>query len=118
MFVNAFREAQGDIATLLNDSAAIAQLNAETHCAVATNAALLAQANVAQDTLPRVRNIIEVFLYVVLPVVVLMCLVSSPTAAANILAFYILLGPAWIALWPVMFAVLNFLMTLRLAAKA
>ena len=59
MFVNAFREAQGDIATLLNDPAAIAQLNAETQGAVATNAALLAQANVAQDALPRVRNIIE-----------------------------------------------------------
>jgi conjugal transfer mating pair stabilization protein TraG len=117
MFVNAFREAQGDIATLLNDPAAIAQLNAETQGAVATNAALLAQANVAQDTLPRVRNITEVFLYVVFPLVVLFCLVSSPTAAANILAFYIL-GLAWIALWPVMFAVLHFLMTLHLAAKA
>lgn len=117
MFVNVFREAQGDIAILLNDPAAIAQLNAETQAAAATNAGLIAQANFAQETLPRVRNIIEVFLYVVFPVVVLLCLVSSPQAAANILAFYIL-GLAWIALWPVLFAVLNFLMTLHLAAKA
>ncbi|MHB8697661.1 MAG: conjugal transfer protein TraG N-terminal domain-containing protein [Sulfuricaulis sp.] len=68
-------------------------------------------AKVAEQTLPMVRNTIEVIAYAVFPIVFLTCLLPFEAAITALKGYlYTLL---WIQLWPPLYAVLNLVVTLE-----
>lgn len=65
--------------------------------------------NVAQNTIPKLRNVIEVILYAVFPITLLMMIVAGTKAIGVIKAYFI--GLLWIQLWAPLYAVMNYLVS-------
>jgi conjugal transfer mating pair stabilization protein TraG len=65
--------------------------------------------NVAQNTIPKLRNVIEVIIYAVFPIILLMMIVGGTKGVAVIKAYFISL--MWIQLWAPLYAVMNYLVS-------
>jgi conjugal transfer mating pair stabilization protein TraG len=65
--------------------------------------------NVAQNTIPKLRNVIEVILYAVFPIILLMMIVGGTQGVAVIKAYFI--GLMWIQLWAPLYSVMNYLIS-------
>ncbi|MCC7005675.1 MAG: conjugal transfer protein TraG N-terminal domain-containing protein [Ottowia sp.] len=117
MFNNVWREAGGNIAQMLQDPGAVSAMNAATMAAAQTNTTLRAQTIMAEETLPRFHNAIEFILIAIFPIILPLMVTQTADKARAVLMNYFS-TMAWVALWPMLFAVLNFLMTINLARKA
>lgn len=117
MFNNVWREAGGNIPQMLQDPGAVSAMNAATMAAAQTNTTLRAQTIMAEETLPRFHNAIEFILIAIFPIILPLMVTQSVDKARAVLTNYFS-TMAWVALWPMLFAVLNFLMTINLARKA
>lgn len=117
MFNNVWREAGGDLPRMLQDPGAVAAVNAATIATAQSNTAMRAQVIMGEETLPRLHNIIEFILIAMFPVILPLMLVQAPERAIAVLKNYFS-SFAWIALWPMLFSVLSFLMTINLSRKA
>lgn len=109
MFNNIWREAGSELPILLNDPARVAQVSAMAGVGQAAQKAAASQniiSSLAKETLPHMRNWIEAILIAMFPLVLVMILVSPANASRQILSGYFM-GFFWIALWPVMFAIIN-----------
>lgn len=117
MFNNLWRDAGGELPVLLNDPAAAQQAAAKSIAAAQINSSLRTQAIFAEDTIPRIRNYVEIMLVYLFPFLVAYVLALSAEEAKAAVKFYFM-SFAWIALWPMLFAILNFAATLHLRTKA
>jgi len=67
----------------------------------------------ADDTMPKLRNAVEILTYALFPIVVLIIVVSGQFAVTFLKAF---LGSLlWVQLWPPLYAVTNFIMNTKAA---
>ncbi len=117
MFNNVWRQAGAELPAMLNDPARVNEVNAlmsSAQAAVATNGSLSSMAILAKDTLPTVRNYAEAIIYAVFPIILVLCLISGGEGAKRILGAYAK-TVAWVALWPMMFAVINGLSLMHLS---
>jgi hypothetical protein len=111
---NAMINAMGDAAALrsqrTNDPTAIMVGMAEAQAKVSTNTSWITGAKVAEEAMPLIRNGIEAILYASFPVIVLMTLVVTGRTAVKLVSSYAS-TLLWIQLWPVLYAVLNYMAT-------
>lgn len=117
MFNNIWRESAGNIAQILQDPGAVSAMNAATLAAAQTNTTLRAQTIMAEETLPRFHNAIEFILIALFPIILPIMVTQAADKAKAVLMNYFA-TMVWVALWPMLFAILNFLMTINLARKA
>ncbi|WP_127471975.1 conjugal transfer protein TraG N-terminal domain-containing protein [Thiomicrorhabdus aquaedulcis] len=65
--------------------------------------------NVAQSAIPKLRNVIEVVLYAVFPIILLMIIVGGTKGLVVVKSYFISL--LWIQLWAPLYAVMNFMVS-------
>ena len=78
-----------------------------------TNSSYIAMANIAQSSMPKVRNAIELIQYAIFPIILIFIVVAGHKALA-VLAGYVK-SLVWIQLWPPLYAVVNYMMNVHAA---
>ncbi len=76
-----------------------------------TNSSYLAMANIAKSSMPKVRNAIELIQYAIFPIILIFVIVAGH-AGLPILAGYVR-SLMWIQLWPPLYAVVNYMMSVH-----
>jgi conjugal transfer mating pair stabilization protein TraG len=71
--------------------------------------------NMAHNTIPKIRNVIESILYAVFPIILLMIIVGGTKGLVVIKSY--LIGLVWIQLWAPLYAVMNFIISVQDAKK-
>jgi len=111
LVVNSFKKNGAFTAVEMNDPAAT-MLNLSTAQTILhTKNAYRTMADVMKETLPLIRNTIEVIIYAVFPFTFLMLLLPIGTALMALKAFVTTL--MWLQLWAPLYAILNMVMTTR-----
>lgn len=112
---NAVIDAQYTIPAQIGDAASAATNLAQAQAVRQTGDAYKAMAKLAEGTMPKARNAIELVQYAVFPIILLLTLVAGHHGG-SVLKMYA--GSLlWIQLWPPLYAVMNFLMNVQ-AQKA
>jgi conjugal transfer mating pair stabilization protein TraG len=99
----------------MNDPAMAQLALATAQAQVTTEMGLRTTANIVEESLPLVRNVIEVVVISVFPFVFLMFLLPPRAAGAALKAYGMTL--MWIQLWPPLYAVLNLVTTMAMASQ-
>ncbi|MDD5296547.1 MAG: conjugal transfer protein TraG N-terminal domain-containing protein [Rhodocyclaceae bacterium] len=108
---NAVIDAQYLIPSQLGD-AATAAVNLDAARAVrSTNQSYALMAKLASSTMPKVRNIIELTLYAIFPLVVLIIVAAGHYGGVAFRGYATSL--IWVQLWPPLYAVMHYIMTLH-----
>lgn len=108
---NAVIDAQYTIPSQIGDAATAATNLAQAQAVRQTSDSYKAMAKLAEGTMPKVRNAIELVQYAVFPIILLLTLVAGHHGLA-VLKMYA--GSLiWIQLWPPLYAVMNFLMNVQ-----
>lgn len=110
MVANITGDSGAVLAQELNDPAAAQLALAHAQATAVTRSSYLTMAKVAQDSLPKIRNVIEVVVLAVFPFVFLMTLMPARTAVMALKSYAITL--LWIQLWPPLYAVLNMVVSI------
>lgn len=116
MFNNMWREGGTELPALLNDPARAAEVSAMAGAAMAATQAKGSQSVVtklSQETIPHLRNWLEVMLYSLFPVVLVMLILTKADNAFNVLASYFS-GFFALGLIPIFFAIINHMSLLLL----
>lgn len=110
MMLNVFADTQQFISVATADPAAVMLAATRANATAQMNMSYTTQGRMAEQALPIIRNATEGILFAVFPVICLLLVASEGQALGRIAKsyFYALL---WVELWPVMFAVLNFIAT-------
>lgn len=115
--INAFQAADLLSAQDANDPSAAMIGLATAQATAQTNAQQITSGRIASQAMPLVRNAIEAVLYGLFPFILLMALLTGGMAGYQMLKMYGL-GLIWIALWPPVYAIINYLNTLAIAKNA
>ena len=109
--MNAVIDASYTVPTQLGDAASAATNYAQAAAIRQTSDSYKAMAKVAEGTMPKVRNAIELIQYAVFPIILLLTVVAGHHGL-SVLKMYA--GSLiWIQLWPPLYAIMNFLMTFQ-----
>lgn len=112
---NAVIDAQYAIPAQIGDSASAATNLAQAQAVRQTSDSYKAMAKLAEGTMPKVRNAIELVQYAVFPIILILTLIAGHHGG-TVLKMYA--GSLiWIQLWPPLYAIMNFLMNVQ-AQKA
>jgi conjugal transfer mating pair stabilization protein TraG len=76
-----------------------------------TNTAYLAMANIAQSSMPKLHNAIELIQYAIFPIILIFIIVAGHHGM-TILKVYVM-SLVWIQLWPPLYAVVNYIMNVH-----
>lgn len=120
MFNAVWRDAGASLPAMMNDPALASEMTAMAGAAQAAQANAAANNSVsilAQEGIPQFRNWIEAIFYGIFPIVVVLCVWTTPEGAKKIIGGYLMIL-VWIGLWPVLFALINQLSLLHLKTKA
>lgn len=108
MVLNAFTNSQATIAAMNNDPQATRISFAVTSAEQSSAISYRAMAEVAQAALPKLRNAVELITYAIFPVVFLL-IIAAGSKAGFVLKSYVM-TLLWVQLWPLLYAIINFLM--------
>lgn len=112
---NAVIDAQYTIPSQIGDAASAATNLAQAQAVRQTSDSYKAMAKLAEGTMPKVRNAIELVQYAVFPIILILTLIAGHHGG-TVLKMYA--GSLiWIQLWPPLYAIMNFLMNVQ-AQKA
>ena len=76
-----------------------------------TNSSYRAMANIAESSMPKVRNAIELIQYAIFPIILIFVIVAGHKGMA-VLKTYVM-SLMWIQLWPPLYAVVNYMMNVH-----
>jgi conjugal transfer mating pair stabilization protein TraG len=116
ILINATADAVAVRAASLNDPATMMLAMMRTQAVAQMNAGNIVQGRIAEEALPMVRNITEGILFACFPILVILLVASEPRVMGTLFKSY---GYTliWVELWPLMFAVVNYLQTLAAAKQ-
>lgn len=108
--INAINDASLLIGQKINDAPAMMLAVGRAQAVAQTNASWINSGKVAEEGLPVIRNVIEALVYALFPVWVLLVLLTSGKETVSAIKNYsaVLI---FIQLWPVLYAILNYLAT-------
>lgn len=108
MMVNLWSRVPGSISQAVGDPVAGQLAIADAQAAASTESSYRSMANIAEGTLPKIRNSIQVLGIAIFPIILLWILMAGQNGGM-ILKTYV--GALmWIELWPPLYAVVNFVM--------
>ncbi len=105
--INAVRDAGVVLSQRTNDPSAMMLAMGKAQAAASFNAQYGTSGKMAEDTLPLLRNSVEALCYALFPFVMLMAMLFGELQALQLLKSYVL-ALIWVALWPPIYAVLNY----------
>lgn len=108
MMANAISDAGGSLAAARNDPAALQSGLAAKMAEMQANSAYRTMGLIGEAALPKFRNIVEVVLIAVFPIVMILIIMGGEKGG-HILKTY-LLTSIWVQLWAPMYAIVNFMM--------
>ncbi|HNO75906.1 MAG TPA: conjugal transfer protein TraG N-terminal domain-containing protein [Nitrosomonas mobilis] len=116
MVMNLFLDAQYKIPAQIGDAATATTALAEVQALRSTSESYKVMASVGQQVMPKMRNIIEMIQYALAPLALLIIVVLGQygLGALGMYAKSLL----WIQLWPPLYAVMNFIITMYSAKQA
>lgn len=116
IIMNQFLDAQYNIPAQVGNTASAASSLAVVQSIRSTSESYRVMATAGQQVMPKVRNVIEMVLYALAPLTLFMIIIMGHFGFSA-LGMYIkcLL---WIQLWPPLYAVLNFIMTMYSSKEA
>lgn len=115
--INAVRDANMMMSQRSEDPSATLLGVARAQAAAQLNAQQITSGSMMSEAMPLIRNGIEATLYGLFPFVLLLSMIFGGPQALQMLKSYAL-GLTWIALWPPIYAVINYLGTLAWAKNA
>lgn len=96
--------------TYLNASSLTTKdIYAKTQAEVLASQQYSTLSQIAQTTIPKLRNVIEIVIYAVFPVILVMIIIGGSKGLLVIKSYAV--GLLWIQLWAPLYAVMNYLMT-------
>lgn len=120
MFINLYEDSDGAIGRMMNDPSAVQAAYAKAQAVAMTNSSYVTQAAIAEQTMPRMRNMIEMIVYALFPVVAVIMMVAGHQSLPVFKGWVMAL--VQVNLWPPIYAVVNFIGTVKtvsaLTAKA
>lgn len=114
--MNQFLDAQYNIPAQVGNTASATTSLAVVQALRSTSESYKVMASVGQEVMPKMRNIIEMILYALSPFALLMVIVMGHFGF-KALGMYIK-SILWVQLWPPLYAVLNFIMTMYSSKQA
>lgn len=114
--VNLFAETGQLMNLSASDPAAVMMSIGLAQGVASTNASYMTQGRIAEQALPIIKNTVEAIIYSMFPVIVLLMLMSEGEALKKTAKSY-LYALLWVELWPVLYAVVNFIGTTYSAAN-
>jgi conjugal transfer mating pair stabilization protein TraG len=108
--INLLGETGENIAVAINDPASVLMATGQAQATASMNASFATQGRMAEESMPILRNSVEGILMGVFPIICLLAVMSEGNALKTTVVGY-LYASVWIELWPVMFAVINFIGT-------
>jgi len=115
MFLNLHNDSKGAIGQLMGNPSAVTAAYAKAQAAATANSSYLTMANLAEDTMPRIASVIFILAVALYPLVSILAMVSGFNATVVLKNF--IMGLVWVALWPPLYAVINFV-SLSVYAKS
>ena len=94
-----------------HDPTALMMAQAQSIATAQTNSQYILSQQLAESTLPMIRNGIEAVSYALFPIILLLCLIHGGQKSLDVLKMYGLVL-IWVALWPPLYAILSFLMSI------
>jgi conjugal transfer mating pair stabilization protein TraG len=116
MMINLLRDSSVAIPQLLADPAAVQAALAQAQAEVTAESAFIAMAKMAESALPKIRNVVEILVIAVFPVILLL-IVAAGSKAGLIIRSYVM-AFVWVQLWAPLYAVLNYVATLESSSNA
>jgi len=108
MMVNAVNDSAGSLAIARNDPSAMQAALAAKMAEMQANGAYRTSALIGEAALPKFRNIVEIVIIAVFPIVMLLIIMAGDKGGA-VLKTYVI-TTIWIQLWAPLYAVVNFMM--------
>ncbi len=116
MMINLMRDSSVAIPQLLSDPAAVQAALAQAQAEVTAESAFVTMAKMADSALPKIRNVVEILVIAVFPVVLLL-IVPAGSKAGLIIRSYVM-AFVWVQLWAPLYAVLNYVATVEDSSNA
>lgn len=110
MMINMLNDTSASMAQILNDPAAAQNALGSAMAASNANSAYAVMAKLAQETLPLVRNAIELVVLGVFPIVLLLIIIAG-SKGGTVLRSYVM-TMLWVQLWAPLYAIVNYVGTL------
>ncbi len=114
--INAINDTSMLAGQRINDQASLLLAVGRAQAVAQHNATGLGNAKLAEEALPLMRNVIEAISIAIFPLVILLLVTTYGKATATGLKSYIILI-VWIQLWPMLYAILNYVGTLHAAKE-
>jgi conjugal transfer mating pair stabilization protein TraG len=111
--VNFWRDAPGSLATAVENTSAAQLAIAQSQAQASANSAYLTMAAVAEGALPKIRNVVQIIIIAIFPIVLILVLMAGHKGGV-VLKSYVM-AMVWIELWPVLYAVTSYVAHLAAA---
>ena len=116
MMINLMRDSSVAIPQLLSDPAAVQAALAQAQAEVTAESAFVSMAKMAESALPKIRNVVEILVIAVFPIIFLLVIAAGAKAGLVIKSY--VMAFVWVQLWAPLYAVLNYIATLESASGA
>ena len=110
MMLNMFNDTSGSLAQIMNDPAAAQTAIGAAMAASSANTSYAVMAKLAQETLPLIRNAIELVVIGVFPIVLILIIIAG-TKGGMVLRSYVM-TMLWVQLWAPLYAIVNYVGTM------
>jgi hypothetical protein len=113
IMVNFWRDAPGSLAAAVENTSAAQLAIAQSQAQASANSAYLTMAAVAEGALPKIRNVVQIIIIAIFPIVLILVLMAGHKGGI-VLKSYVM-AMFWIELWPVLYAVTSYVAHLAAA---
>lgn len=113
IMVNFWRDAPGSLAAAVENTSAAQLAIAQSQAQASANSAYLTMAAVAEGALPKIRNVVQIIVIAIFPIVLILVLMAGHKGGI-VLKSYVM-AMVWIELWPVLYAVTSYVAHLAAA---
>lgn len=113
IMVNFWRDAPGSLAAAVENTSAAQLAIAQSQAQASANSAYLTMAAVAEGALPKIRNVVQIIVIAIFPIVLILVLMAGHKGGV-VLKSYVM-AMVWIELWPVLYAVTSYVAHLAAA---
>ncbi len=115
MMINLLNDTSQNMAQIMNDPSAAQAALGTAIATSSANSAYTVMAKLAQETLPLIRNAIELVVIGIFPIVLLLIIIAGSKGGA-VLRSYVM-AMLWVQLWAPLYAIVNYVGTMA-AAKS
>lgn len=113
IMINFWRDAPGSLAAAVENTSAAQLAIAQSQAQASANSAYLTMAAVAEGALPKIRNVVQIIVIAIFPIVLILVLMAGHKGGI-VLKSYVM-AMVWIELWPVLYAVTSYVAHLAAA---